>query len=295
MTRRAHMFRGAALTAVAFIMVSAAPVAAQNTAPLAAGEVLLQLQQNTTLLEPIGSIDISCRLSASGANESAALLALAKKRTALTQQLSKSGIAASAIIDTGEPELTNDYDTAANAAADAAVEAAADAANAAAAAADAADAAGSAAKTMVTPSAYQPTKKATQSFSFRFNSYSQVESAMNMGQSIECGRYNGYRGRLDGVSVKPVDPEGASRRLQQQSMLDARKRADVYAAAMNMKVLRIQRVSEVSELSNVLGPDMPKEFFREAMTGRQGVESNLKKNKVELTEGLFIDFVLGPK
>lgn len=283
MGRMTHRFRGTALVVVAFSMVSITSVRAQNTAPLARGEVLLQLQQNATLTEPIGSISVTCTLSANGDTEAAALAALTKKRNELTQQLSKVGAPTNAIVETGKPAVTEDYEDYSDAA-QAAVDAAA----------NAVDATGGDDDTYI-PSSTAITKKASQSLSFRFTSYAQFEGATIGEKPLSCGGYDGSMGRANPMVVGPVDPEGASRRAQQQAVAEARKRADIYASSMGMKVLRIQRVSEVGELDKFFGPELPKDFFRMAMNGMRGQDSNFRQNKVQVTEGLFVDFVLGPK
>lgn len=66
------------VAATAALMV-AAPALAQNGAPLAPGEVLLQLQETGSVIEPIGSITSLCSLSVTADKEAAARSALAKK------------------------------------------------------------------------------------------------------------------------------------------------------------------------------------------------------------------------
>ena len=289
MERIAAITKMGMLTVVAFAMVSTTSVRAQNTAPLAPGEVLLQLQESVTLLEPIGSIKWKCQYSAVGKDEATALAALAKQRNLVEQQLSKRRIPVSVIIVTEKPSLQDDYSYAAQNVADV-VTPSPPPTN---------DENRRITPMKTTPVKPEVMKKATQEFAFHFTSYSQFEQGVELGYPIECGRYDAYSRSRNPIVVESVDPEGASRRARMQVMAEVRKRAESYADSMNMKVARVQRVSEVGELAGILGPELTKNFRRiaanEAVKNRGALDPRLISNKVEVTEGLFVDFVLGPK
>lgn len=289
----------------------AMPVAAQNTAPLAPGEVLLQLQQKESVIEPLGSIRTSCTLSATGPRESTAHARLTAKRYTLPKELGKLGIPATAIVQFGTSSVEPDYSAAAaaaNAAANAAVDAAAAAGgeeanaaeelaaarkNAKSAAAIAADEAVRAAAEATFEPDEDLTYKATQTVSFRFTRYAQIIKADAMAD-LEC-MPTAYS-QVSGFPVaEPIDPPGAAFRAQEKVMTEARKRADLYAASMGMKVLRIQRVSEVGELGSLIGPEVANDFRRLMTMGRGGFDADVMNDKVKVEKGLFIDFVLAPK
>lgn len=143
-----------------------------------------------------------------------------------------------------------------------------------------------------------PQWKTEQPLKVRFARYAQLVASKGMDETVQCpGSFKGSAmyGQTGVPLSEPLDPQGATTRAQQNALVEARKRADAYAASMGMKVVRIQRISEVGELSTIFGPELSKDFLQMALFAKSPTDSYLKQDKVAVQKGLFIDFVLGPK
>lgn len=300
---------GGLALAASFMGTTSVSAAPQHAAPLAPGEVLLQMHETGTTIEPIGTVRTICLLSASGKSEEAALAALTSNRNILTRQISGTG----EIEEIGTPDTTIDYDAetmAANAVADAAADAAAADTDAAAtdavdvseadAAAAAAVAAAAAAADAAGRRSAASSWKASQSLALRLTRFSQITTAAAAAESMECaGLHGGYRSYARGSAfplVTAQDPVGAEARAFKQGSEAARKRADLYAASMGMKILRTHRISEVGEIGAFLGEDMTKSIKREMTYGNRSlIDPYFLQDKIRVEKELFIDFVMAPK
>ncbi len=93
-----------------------------------------------------------------------------------------------------------------------------------------------------------------------------------------------------------ADGEGAKAAAMKDAIAKAWKKADLYADSLNMRVVRMRRVSEVGAIREFLGADadiLLAEMQRD-MSRRRG-QSDSELGKVRVTHSITVDFIFGPK
>lgn len=273
---KGHASMGLLTTVAALGMASTAQ--ADGGVALARGETLLQLSEIVTEIVPIGSVETSCSISGRGETEAKAQTALARERAKVTAQLSAVGAKSDAVrfgaVDVTSYSYAGDYDVENDAAA-AAVRAAAEAA--AAAAAD-------------EPVQLKTGKTATQQVAIKLASFRDFDKVVGSMESSKCDRATPI--------ISAANESAVIQHAQLAAMANARKRADMLATGMNMKVVSLRRVQEQDKSS---APNWA-EFITMMMMTEGRDSGHLKKladayeqNKVPVTVRLNVEFVLAPK
>jgi hypothetical protein len=188
--------------------------------------------------------------------------------------------------------LSVDYGSAAYAGrAGAAVEAAAAAAMDAAAEADTAAASDTAVAGAVVAAQKEPDEKYQFSQIVRISAASTADYALGLAVAKEVGCEEVYSSSRN-PDIQLVDADGGSRAAIANAMDDARKQADIYAATLNMRVVRILRVSNVGMIKELFGTEVDK-IMSEMLMGRN--RDSWKNDSFPINKSVMIDFALGPK
>lgn len=278
----------ALLTTVAALGMTATARADEGAA-LTRGETLLQLNETVTEIVPIGSIETSCSISGKGETEAKAQAALARERAKITAQLTAVGAQTSAAtfgaIEIGTETVVGDDD----ADADMDHEAKVDVAKKAAEAAVAAAAEAATGRTDYSSVSFKEWPTATQQVTIKLASFHDFSKVVRSMANGECDRTTPI--------ISAANESTVIQHAQLAAMANARKRADMLATGMNMKVTSLRRVQEQEKSST---PSWA-EFVAMMMTngrdlGRlQKLASAYEQNKVPVTVRLNVDFILAPK
>jgi hypothetical protein len=89
-----------------------------------------------------------------------------------------------------------------------------------------------------------------------------------------------------------ADPGPAKAKATTAAIAMAKAQAEIYAAALNMKVVRMLRVSETGAIREFFGPES--DFLMQEMRN-DGNRGALLSNDVPVNASISVDFVLGPK
>jgi hypothetical protein len=92
--------------------------------------------------------------------------------------------------------------------------------------------------------------------------------------------------------IELADAAAAKAKATTSAIAMAKAQAESYAAALNMKVVRMLRVSETGAIREFFGPES--EFIMQEMRN-EGSRWALLSNDVPVNASLSVDFVLGPK
>ncbi len=266
------------LLALIAVMSFGGPALAQALAP---GEITLTIEA-LGVAQP-DSAYVSQTLRGRGVDEVKARADLAKKRAAFSASMAKLGVAASAI-KFGDISIQQDYASidAAAAAAGAAAVAAADAAGDAAA-----DAAAPEMVPMPAPYDPQPSgQMAVQSVFITVTDLKALEAVQGA-----MPRDDEYSGMPD-TFYTTRDREAAHRVAVADALAKARAEADLYAAGLGMRVVRIARVS--SEKQGLNWPDLMQWFAKIDGRGNPDADYFLRLAGSNFA-GAKVDFVIAPK
>jgi uncharacterized protein YggE len=273
------------LLALVALLSFGGPALAQALAP---GEL-------TLTIEALGVADpdramIQQTLRGRGADEAKAKADLAAQRAALTASLAKVGIPGAAI-KYGDVRMEPDYAMAAEAAAAVASDAASAAGETtedAAADNEKANMAGSAAVAAATAMDMPPSRRvATQTVMITVSDLTKLEAVQ---EAIPVDEEYSYRNLQPFYSTS--DPKAAHTRAIADALAKARAEAETYAAALNMRVVRIVRVS--SEKQGITWPDLLQWFGKMDGNGSPS-EANFRRLAGSTFAGAKVEFVIAPK
>lgn len=284
--------------ALALALWLAAPAAAQpaGTPPLAANEVLLEINSvgTATKRADLATYRISIELDGEGADDARRVMAERIRR--LTAAAASAGVAAGdvepgpvrvethAAMDINERAMADALATVRDPAAESA-ETAADAVRRAAdAAVDAAEAAMPMAEEPPPPLA-RPGATASSSIVIRLRDMGRIEALHNALAEVEGG-HSFYAG---GPVYTLNDPRPPRTEARMRALAAARADADDYAAALGMRVARLVRVTDRVGV-DLLGL-MMSEGGRRAVTGA----SDTSGPDVVTVVPIGVDFVLAPR
>jgi hypothetical protein len=249
------------------------------------GEVLLEVLATGVSVTKITKISTYCDIRASAPEKDEAAKLLKKNQQDLANGMQAAGLN-SAILDFSAPSIMigdrNEFAAAAGAAAAAAV-----AAGAAAAVEDAA----------ITDIAtnegdnYRPRPM--------FNNSRRVGVSMSLATDMQAARavmsefgceedYQFVRRPL----IELADPGAAKAKATTAAIATARAQAENYAATLNMKVVRMLRVSEAGAIREFFGPES--DFIMQDMRNDRDRRAPIS-NEVPVSASISVDFVLGPK
>lgn len=93
-------------------------------------------------------------------------------------------------------------------------------------------------------------------------------------------------------NVELADPAGAKAKATTAAIATAKAQAENYAAALNLRVVRMLRVSETGAIREFLGPES--EIVMQEMRNDRDRRASLS-NDVPISASISVDFVLGPK
>ncbi len=267
------------LTALLFSSAVYAAPGSMDKVNTAKGEMLLEVTANGTASAKIIKVSASCEMKASAESKNAAMALLEKQQSDLTSALRDAGLS-SAKLDFTAPAILS---TEATAAMDAAV------------AADAAMAVAS--KSSKGPKNTMPKQEEpipsisayTRRVGLSTSSATEMRAIGSMIEQFGCTQDNrSFRNPL----IELENPEGAKASAAKTAITSAKLQADNYAATLNMKVVRLLRVSEVGAIKELLGPGF-EDFLREIKNDRG--RQNPAINEMPVSATISVDFVLGPK
>jgi hypothetical protein len=249
------------------------------------GEVLLELQSNGSVLAKIIAISTMCELSVSGEDKDKAQSELKKSQDTLREIFARNGLS-SAKLDFSMPPVPNEisYATAATT-----VEEATDAAVVGAAAAAAGVATASTGRAGSAATETYPSISLKQNVLVTVGSATEMQVARSLFFEAGCDEDYSSSRRPE---VTLDDQPGAKARATAQAVQSARVQAENYAAALNLRVVRMLRISEVGVIREFLGAESDA-FMQEIRFGRN--RGALYANEMPVAVSVTVDFVLGPK
>jgi uncharacterized protein YggE len=259
------------------------------------GEVLLEVQATGVNKQKATKFLASCTLLGKGKTEALAIADLAIMKDDLVKRLKARGIDRTTIDFSGLPTLAmqddygpgGQYGDAYTVATTPAVPAAVDAATEV----TAAEAGVLAAEAIKKPEKVFALTQFLPVTLTSVKAYNEANFAIS--QSACSGNEYAYMGNLRfGSAIEIADRPAAQRAAKNQALVDAKVQADAYAAAMDLKVLRLVRVSESSALKEILGPEanIYQELWNEYRGSRGAVA-----DEVSVSVSIWVDYVLGPK
>jgi uncharacterized protein YggE len=254
-----------------------AGIGVAHAEPLGAGEIVLHIESVGTAEPDAARVSIS--IAGSGQDEAAARAALDAARKRVMAQLARAGVVAGAV-EPGEIALSQDYGIEATIAAapsgNAAADAAADAAAAAAAAVDDAH--------------DTPARRASQNLLVTVTDLARLDEVEAANEPDPNG--DGVTYRRSRAVYFAADPKAAFGRSVQRALANARAEADIYAAALGYRIVRMTRVSSAKPSLNL--PDIVAMIGR--LDGRSGPErAEMAKLAGSVSAAAQVDFVIAPK
>jgi uncharacterized protein YggE len=276
-----NMRRGVSRFAVLLGIMCAGSALAATTVDTAKGQVLLELQATGRVTQLADVVEVSCSISARAVSKTLAVSAMLQKRAKLANAVKSAGFDATALRFDAEPQVNrysiydeeDDEDGDVNSVVSAAKEAA-----------------GSAAQSPVVRKLSY-----SQLATLKLPRLSQTAAAENA--MAEAGCKNATLSRL---SIN--DRDTAARNAKNKALVEARKQADAYAASLNLKVLRVARVSEYSPISALIGADASEMAMSAGAALGAYRESPLRllldnggdPDAFVTTKTIWVDFVLAP-
>ncbi len=241
------------------LTLAAAPALAQTsvTLPLGAGEVLVRLQASGKDRQIADSISVGCTVTASGEGRSEARKALKEKLDKVQTAFKAQGIKADAIRATPSWQGKMGLISSAMAVAAASDEDA------------------------------DEDVSEQQEYSVTLSSVDQIAPLSDALTDAGCAR-------TSGPDFKLADGAAAKRRATDAALVEARKSAELYAARLNLKVLRITRLEEGGgPFSDMMGPEFQQMM---AMTmAKLGSGSDGDPREVQTNQSIVVEFLMGPK
>ncbi len=275
------MVKTVLLSASALIAVPAIAASSSiDKIDLSKGEVLLEVQGEGQSMRKVTEFGTSCAISASAETADAAKIALDAKRAKLQKSVSGTKfLPQPAYLDENEWAIE-----AGEAVAEAAVEASEVDAPVA-----------PPAPVVESVGANSAKSWQTERFSYRqqisissssLDSFLQVKTAIS---ENDCDEDYQLRKR---PILKLGDEAGGKKAAIARAITSARDKADSYATAMDMKVVRILRVSEVGAVREFLGADVDRIFglMRDEM-----FRDYVLADTTPVSAAVTVDFVLAPK
>ncbi len=244
------------------------------------GEVLLEVLATGTSTAKIVKISTYCELRVNGSNKDEAAKLLAKQEQAFLNGMQAAGLGTVAL----------DFSTPATLKTDGYYEVSVAATSAAVAAANVA-AYASEATTEATESSAE--KVSTVGLSRRVGVSSASVIDMQEARSVfnEFGCDEDYQ-MIRRPNIQLADESGAKAKATTAAVATAKAQAENYAAALNMRVVRMLRVSETGAIREFLGPES--DFIMQEMRNERDRRGPVS-NDVPITASISVDFVLGPK
>lgn len=233
--------------------------------PLARGEVLLQLQANGRVMKSADRVALSCIVTGKGKTVADARAALPKERDKLAAALAKSGVTpiSLSLLPSWQatPGLLRGL-------------------------ADLASMAGSAAASDTTEEETPPKTESTM-IRLVLPSVDQITVA----KDTIAG--NGCAGTVS-VETELADGEPARSEAKSQALAKASAEASSYATQLNLRVVRIARVSEASAgLLDMLGPEYKN--MMATMSSALAGSRNETPGQIATEVTLAVDYILAPK
>ncbi len=226
--------------------------------PLGAGELLVRLQATGKDSKLADKISIGCTVSASGDDQKAARGALSEKKAKVSSALKSSGIKEDAIF--AVPSWQGKAGLVASA-------------MAVAVAADGEDSDGEVSE--------------QQDYKIRLTSVDQITSISDALTDAGCAR-------TSGPDFELADKGAAKVRATDAALAEAKKSADLYAARLGLKVLRITRVEEGGgPFSDMMGPEF-QQMMAMAMS-KLGSMSDDDPRLVSTSQSIVVEFLMGRK
>lgn len=243
-------------------MVAGSPLAttAQTSVslPLGPGEVLVRLQAAGKDSKIADKISIGCTVSASGDDLKTARKELSDKKAKVSSALKSSGIKDDAIYTV--PTWQGKAGMVASA-------------MAVAAAADGEDSDGEISE--------------QQEYKIRLSSVDQIGPVSDALTDASCAR-------TSGPDFELADKPAAKIRATDAALTEAKKSADLYAARLGLKVLRVTRVEEGGgPFSDMMGPEF-QQMMAMAMS-KIGSLSDDDPRLVSTSQSIVVEFLMGPK
>lgn len=246
------------------------------------GEILLEVQANGAVMSRIVKVTIACDLGASGSTKAEAEQTLQKAQQVMRGNYDAAGLAA-ANLDFSAPSIrANEYDYPEEAAA-------ANAAAAGAAADAAADRAADVVRASIDDDRLQIRVVRKQRVAISVGSMADMEMARSLFAESNCNEdYSSTRR----PNIVLADVENAKIKATTMAVDSAKAQAELYAAALGKRVVRIIRVSESGAIKEFLGAES--EFILQEMRGDRNRQQPVS-NEMPVTASIAVDFVLGPK
>jgi hypothetical protein len=242
------------------------------------GEILLEVQANGAVMSRIVKVTIACDLGASGSTKADAEQALQKKQKVVRQNFDAAGLGGAELDFSAPSTGASRYEYATEA-----VEVAASAA------ASAADAAVDAVKAASDGRGENTIVARKQRVGISVSSMSEMELARSLFSESDCNEdYSSIRR----PNIVLGDVENAKTKATTMAVDAAKAQAELYAAALGKRVVRIIRVSEAGAIKEFLGPES--EFILQEMRSDRNRQQPVS-NEMPVTASIAVDFVLGPK
>ncbi len=263
--------------ALSVLLFSSAAIAAPeslNKVDTKNGEILLEVTAIGASSAKIIKVSTTCDMKVTAQSKSEAMAMLNKQQDDLANALRNAGLA-SAKLDFSAPEiLTTDLYSPAAAAAGAA----------AAAAMEATDAG-----TVSTDDAAKPFVTYTRRVGISTSLATEMQVVRGLLPQYVCEEdYRAVRNTI----IELANPEAAKTAASKLAVASAQKQAENYAAALNLRVVRLLRISEVSAIREFLGSES-EALLREMRNDRD--RQNSVTNELPVSASISADFVLGPK
>ncbi len=270
------MLRLTLMAIVASTALGAVPIAAATQVDTAKGQVLLELQATGRVTQLADIVEISCTFGNRGATKDISLNALGEKRLKLAATLKAAGLDTAGLrFEKPAPDSYSYY-----------TEEEDESGMSGPVAIAAKEASGGDAR---------PRVRFVQAATLKLSRLSQRQMAENAMAESKCGNPI-----LSKFAIN--DMAEAGRKAKDNAIVEARKQADAYAKSLNLKVLRVARVSEYSPISALIGADASELAFTLGVmaTGeRQNQINRYLSNAANEDEFLtmktiWVDFVLAP-
>ncbi len=270
------MLRLTLMAIAASAAFGAIPIAAATQVDTAKGQVLLELQATGRVTQPADSVEMTCTFGNRGATKDISLKALAEKRLKLAATLKAAGLDT---VGLRFEEPTSDRDSYYTDDE------------------DESDTSGAVAGAMKEASGGDapPKVRFNQVATLKLSKFSQREMTENAMAESRCGNP-----ALSKFAIN--DFAEAGRKAKDNALVEARKQADAYAKSLNLKVLRVARVSEYSPISALIGADASELALtlgvmatgeRQNQFGRY-LSNGANEDEFLTMKTIWVDFVLAP-
>jgi hypothetical protein len=272
-----------ALALTAFLLSGAALAAPEsiNKVDTSKSEMLLEVIANGSSSAKIIKVSTTCDMKATAQGKSEAMALLKKQQDGLSKALSDAGLISAKLDFTSAATFSEESYAAA---------AAASAVDAAMAAATEASDVGAAATANV-PAAEVAKSFVTYTRRVGISTGLATEMQEVRGIITEYSCDEDYRA-LRNTAIETEKPDLAKASAAKIAITSAKTQAENYASALNLKVVRLLRVSEVGAIREFFGPEV-ETVLREMRSDRD--RQSFVTNELTVSVTISADFVLGPK